>query len=63
MRPLGLPPAAEGPLLIGITAAACAASYEIARRIPGVRALFGIRAGRISLPAGGISRRPAGVSS
>lgn len=63
MRPLGLHPGVEGPLLILITAATCAVSYEIARRIPLVRPLFGIRSGRISLPAGGISRRPAGVSS
>jgi surface polysaccharide O-acyltransferase-like enzyme len=63
MRPLGLHPGTEGPLLILVTAATCAVSYEIARRIPFLRPLFGIRAGRISLPAAGISRRPAGVSS
>jgi len=63
MRPLGLAPAVEGPLLIAITVATCAVSYEIARRVPLLRPLFGIRGSRISLPVQVISRRPAGVSS
>lgn len=46
-RPIGLHPTVEGPLLIGITAIACGLSYEIARRIPLLRALFGIRRGVI----------------
>lgn len=63
LRPLALPPFAEGPLLILVTFAACAASYELARRVPLLRPLFGIRVGRISLRAGDVSRRPAAVSS
>jgi glucans biosynthesis protein C len=63
LRPLALQPAVEGPLLMLITAAGCAASYEIARRLPLLRPLFGIRRGRISLRADGVSRHPTPVSS
>jgi hypothetical protein len=42
LKPAQLNPAAEGLLLIAITAAACLAGYEIIRRIPLLRPLFGL---------------------
>jgi hypothetical protein len=44
LRGLALQPAVEGPLLIGVTVAVCLVSYELARRVPLLRPLFGIRA-------------------
>ena len=43
LRPAGLTPLVEGPLLLGITAAACVATYEIARRLRWLRPLFGLK--------------------
>ena len=43
MRPLGLPPLAEGLLLGLLTALACIATYELARRIAPLRPLFGLK--------------------
>ena len=40
---LGLPQALEGAILVAATFAGCFATYEIARRIPGVRILFGLK--------------------
>jgi hypothetical protein len=47
LRPLGLRPLVEGPLLIAITAATCALTYELARRSPLLQPLFGIRNGLV----------------
>lgn len=41
---LGLPQGLEALILVAGTFGACFATYEIVRRIPGVRALFGLRA-------------------
>ena len=43
LRPLAIPPLAEGLLLIVLTAVVCVASYEIAKRIRWLRPLFGLR--------------------
>jgi glucans biosynthesis protein C len=43
LKPFGLAPSVEAPLLIALTAAACMATYEIARRIVPLRPLFGLR--------------------
>lgn len=43
LRPLDLQPAVEGGLLIAITATACVATYEIARRLGWLRPLFGLK--------------------
>lgn len=43
---LNLPPAAEAALLIAVTVSACLASYELARRLPPLRPLFGLMRGR-----------------
>lgn len=40
---LGLPQALEGAILVAATFAGCFATYEIVRRIPGVRILFGLK--------------------
>lgn len=52
---LGLPQGLEALILIAGTFAACFGTYEIVRRIPGVRVLFGLRA----QPAAEASRPPA----
>ena len=54
MKPLGLRPLVEGPLLVVLTAATCVASFEIVRRVGWLRPLFGLapRAG-VALPASG----------
>jgi len=44
MKPLGLAPGVEAPLLILATAAACVATYEVAKRIRIARPLFGLKA-------------------
>jgi peptidoglycan/LPS O-acetylase OafA/YrhL len=51
---LNLPQPLEAVILIGLTFAGCLATYEIVRRIPGIRMLFGLKAA----PAVGV-RRPA----
>ncbi|ATC31636.1 acetyltransferase [Caulobacter vibrioides] len=53
---LGLPQALEGAILVAATFAGCFATYEIVRRIPGVRALFGLKGQPAAAPA---SRPPA----
>jgi peptidoglycan/LPS O-acetylase OafA/YrhL len=40
---LGLPQALEGTILVAATFAGCFATYEIVRRIPGLRILFGLK--------------------
>jgi len=42
MKPLGLRPLVEGPLLVAATAATCFASFEIVRRVGWMRPLFGL---------------------
>jgi len=39
----GLPQGLEAALLIGLTVAACGATYEIVRRVPLLRPLFGLK--------------------
>ena len=53
---LGLPLALEGAILVVATFAGCFATYEIARRIPGVRILFGLKGQSAEVAA---SRPPA----
>jgi hypothetical protein len=43
LKPLGLPPMVEGPLLIASTFATCFATFEIVRRVNWLRPLFGLR--------------------
>ena len=43
LRPLALPPAIEGLLLLAATAAACVATYELVRRVGWLRPLFGLK--------------------
>ena len=43
LKPLGMPPLLEGPLLVVATFAACFAAYEIIRRIDFLRPLFGLK--------------------
>ena len=52
LRPLGLAPIAEGPLLVALTALACVATYEIVRRVPFLRPLFGLKAATPDGPRG-----------
>ena len=49
MRPLGLSPLAEAPLLIALVALVCVATYEAAKRVSWLRPLFGLKA--LSPPA------------
>lgn len=42
MKPLGLRPLVEGPLLVAATAATCFASFELVRRVGWLRPLFGL---------------------
>jgi glucan biosynthesis protein C len=42
MKPLGLRPLVEGPLLIAATVAICLASFELVRRVGWLRPLFGL---------------------
>ena len=46
LRPLGLAPALEGPVLVLGTLAGCFAGYELVRRIPLLRPLFGLKRAR-----------------
>ena len=43
LKPLAIPPLAEGFLLVFITFAACFAGYEVVRRISWLRPLFGLK--------------------
>jgi len=52
MKPLGLRPPVEGPLLVAATAAICVASFEIVRRVGWMRPLFGL-APKAALTASG----------
>ncbi len=51
---LGLPQGLEGAILVVATFAGCFATYEIVRRIPGVRVLFGLK----GQPAEKVASRP-----
>jgi len=42
LKPLGLRPLVEGPLLVATTAATCLASFELVRRVAWLRPLFGL---------------------
>ena len=42
-KPRGLPPLLEGPLLVLLTFAACFGGYELIRRVPLLRPLFGLK--------------------
>jgi len=57
MKPLGLRPPVEGPLLVAATAAICLASFEIVRRVGWMRPLFGLA------PAPAASSRPASLGT
>lgn len=43
LKPLSIPPVAEGLLLVAITFAACFAGYEVIRRVGLLRPLFGLK--------------------
>ena len=43
LKPFDLPPLLEGPLLVVLTFGLCFAGYELIRRIPPLRPLFGLR--------------------
>lgn len=49
-KPLALPPLLEGPLLVVLTFAACFGGYELIRRVPVLRPLFGLRREPTRLP-------------
>ncbi len=55
MKPLGLRPAIEGPLLVAATVGTCFASFEIVRRVGWLRPLFGL----VSRPVRALSPGPA----
>lgn len=57
-KPLGLSPLLEGPLLVLLTFAACFGGYEIIRRVPLLRPLFGLK-GKAKAPAPIPDARPA----
>lgn len=60
LKPLHIAPVLEGPLLIGITFALCLLGYEIIRRVPLLRPLFGLKwAATPDRPPAG-APRPAG---
>lgn len=58
MKPLGLRPLVEGPLLIAGTAVTCVASFELVRRIGWMRPLFGL-APRVDVKVPASSGHPA----
>ncbi|WP_395699436.1 acyltransferase family protein [Aquabacterium sp.] len=62
LKPLRLPPAVEGPLLVLATAAVCGASFEAMRRVRWLRPLFGL-APQPALAATADRRRPASIAS
>jgi peptidoglycan/LPS O-acetylase OafA/YrhL len=43
LRPLALPPLAEGLVLLAATVAACILTYELVRRVGWLRPLFGLK--------------------
>jgi glucans biosynthesis protein C len=51
LKPADLDPRLEGPLLIAVTLVACFAGYELIRRVPLLRPLFGLGAGPVRQPA------------
>lgn len=55
---LSLPQGLEGAILVVATFAGCFATYEIVRRIPGVRILFGLR----GQPAEALASRPPALA-
>jgi glucans biosynthesis protein C len=55
MKPLGLRPLVEGPLLVAATVAICFASFEVVRRVGWMRPLFGLA------PAAGAVKAPAPI--
>lgn len=57
MKPLGLRPLVEGPLLVAATAAICVASFEIVRRVGWMRPLFGLA------PVPAAASRPAALGA
>ena len=60
LKPLHIAPVLEGPLLVGVTFALCLLGYEIIRRVPLLRPLFGLKqATTASRPAAG-APPPAG---
>jgi hypothetical protein len=60
LKPVDLPPATEGALLVLVTAATCLLGYEAIRRAGVLRPLFGLaRIDRPQLPAPLVSRPPA----
>jgi len=60
-RPLGLAPLLEGPLLVVLTFALSLAGYELVRRVPPLRPLFGLkyRDGRLQARLAATSRNAA----
>jgi hypothetical protein len=44
LKPSHLDPRVEGVLLIAVTAAVCLVGYEVIRRVPLLRPLFGLKA-------------------
>lgn len=57
LKPLHIPPATEGAILVVLTCTFSFAIFEAVRRVPGVRVLFGIATspGLGSVPAGGLT--------
>ena len=53
MRPLALPVAVEGALLVALTAIACVAAYEIGRRVVPLRPLLGLKRAPSAAPSSG----------
>lgn len=61
LKPLALPVAAEAAIILGTTALACLAGYEIARRVGFLRPVFGLRpAPSRAGPAAGAPKRAIG---
>lgn len=57
-KPLDLPPLLEGPLLVLLTFAVCFGGYELVRRVPLLRPLFGLK-GKAAAKAPVPDARPA----
>lgn len=60
MKPLALPPLSEAPLLVALTFALCFGGYEIIRRIPPLRPLFGLKWNPATARPPADVRRPTG---
>jgi len=60
LKPLALPPAVEGPLLVVATFALCLAGYELARRAGPLRPLLGLRRRPRAMPTMPAATGPAG---